>query len=87
MTAMSYVQQELFNRKAELNERVLKAIESARAHGISLNELAANAGVSRRVLLSLRKHHIHEVSLDYLYMIALSLGITVNVTVPKVLRA
>lgn len=87
MTAMSFVQTELLNRKAELNELVLKAIESARAHGISLSELAANAGVSRRVLLSLRKHHIHEVSLDYLYMIALSLGITVNITLPRVVRA
>lgn len=87
MTAMSYVQTELFNRKSELNERILKAIESARAHGISLNELATNAGVSRRCLLSLRKHHINEVSYDYMYMIAVSLGITVNISLPKVIRA
>lgn len=87
MTAMSYVQQELLNRKAELNEKILKAIESARAHGVSLNELAANAGVSRRCLLSLRKHHINEVSYDYMYMIAISLGIVVQISIARVIRA
>ena len=84
---MNYLQTELLNRKAELNEKILKAIESARAHGISLRTISADTGIDRSTVLALRKHRINEVSFDQMYMLAIGLGITVNITVPRVMRA
>lgn len=87
MAAASFAAQELLARKAELNDRILKAIESMRAHGMSLAEIASDLGVSRRVILSLRNHLINEVSYDTMYIIAVGLGITVNITLPRLVRA
>ena len=84
---MTFAQQELLNRKTELKDLILKNITSLRAHGVSLNEIATNAGVSRRVLLSLRKHFIHEVSYDIMYVIAVSMGLTVTISLPRLVRA
>lgn len=85
--AMTFAQQELLSRKAEMNAAILKTIESMRAHGMSLAAMADSCGVSRRVLLSLRKHMLTDVSLDTMYMICIGLGITVNLAVKRVVRA
>lgn len=85
--ATKYAENELLARKYELNQAILKTIESMREHGMTLVEIANDLNVSRRVLLSLRNHHIHEVSFDTMYCIAVGLGITVNITIPRSVRA
>lgn len=85
--AMTFAQQELLSRKAELNSQILKTIESMRAHGVSLATIAEGAGVSRRVLLSLRNHRLTDVSYDTMYIIAVSMGMAINIQLPRVIRA
>lgn len=87
MAAATFAQQELLARKAELNQHILKSIESMRAHGMSLAEIASDLGVSRRVILSLRNHLINEVSYDTMFIIAVGLGITVTINNRRMVRA
>lgn len=87
MPAASFATSELLARKAELNACILKTIESMRAHGMSLAEIASDLGVSRRVLLSLRNHLINEVTYDTMYVIAVGLGININISIKRLVRA
>lgn len=82
---MSFAQTELHNRKKELNDKILKAVESAQSHDLSLDEICSTLDVTRRTLGRMRAGQLEDVSYDSLFLVAVGLGMQVNISVPRVL--
>lgn len=80
-SALSFARLELENRKAELIVAVTKAFEMST---MAMPDIAELCGVSDTTILKIRRTGARGVSLDKLFLIAYSMGLSVNMKVVNV---